>query len=691
MSVYTTNYDRLVELSLERSGRKTHVVRSNFDWGGPQHAGAVQVFKIHGCLTQDEATGHKSSMVLTLEDNDASMQYRETIFQRFRLDVSTRNVVVIGASLQDPDIKSVLAEATRAQRSGAPGKLHLVMYQIDAERAEIWRRRGAASVTKGGVNDVAAALVANDEPAKRRTVDIDGTPMSAGLAASTISVAGAGGESHPRLLYFGSSASYADIRAGSTFARDVEGEICRSTALVSVVLGVAGTGKTTLARRVLLSMWEKDGVLPFEHRSQLYLPHDQWVAFESTLRQASKRAVLLVDNCVSHQRQVNQLVRALPDDSALRVVLTAETSAWTIRQKDPRVFSSGRIWTLSRLSDIELGRLADAIDTNKGVRELAEKAFIQKSRPDRIRELRARCKADMFVCLKAVFSSNSIDDILLKEYAALTDPHKDFYKYTCALEAAGAHPHRQMVLRMVGVEAAQVAASLNVLDGLVVEETADEDKGVYLWRSRHEVVASTIAKYKFADSEEVYQLLKDAIESANPSYQFEVRSLRSICTADRGIRSLPDAERRIELFLLVSNVMPQDRVSRHRLIRELIDAGKLGDADAHLALAIKSVGLDPPLQRYKSLIAIRRSRDLSLLLEDRRAVLKHAFAEAESGVRRFADSKHVVFALADVAEEWHSLTGERGWMEVAKLQLARAYDLLLDPDVLARQQRLAVR
>lgn len=461
--------------------------------------------------------------------------------------------------------------------------------------------------------------------------------------------------------------------------------------LVTVITGVSGVGKSTLARRVLHRI-SKEGWKAFEHRTDFPLSPDHWLQYEQTLTAAGQKAVLLIDNCPTFQRQVNMLVRRLPPDGALRLILTAETSAWRPRQKDPRLFTHSRMETLSSLSPAEISLLRDLIVNTTSLRALVSTSFGSRSRPEQIDHLRRRCLADMFVCLKALTESDSLDDIILREFAAIDAAYQDVYRLTAALEAAGALPHRQMILRITGVSASLIGATLDVLEGLVEEQQdydlGQGDRGIYLWRTRHEVIAQIVARYKYSDPEERRQLFQTVIESANPTYYVELRSLRELCNGDWGIRSLPDPNDRVALYRQIASIVPTDRVSRHRLIRELLHSEQLGDAEAELRLAADDLGLDPPLQRYRVRLLIQRSQSSDLPIEDRKAILRQATNEAETGLRRFQDSKYMYLVVGDIAEEWHSLTGETGLVEWAVLQIRRGYELLKDPDLLDRVDRL---
>ena len=69
-------------------------------------------------------------------------------------------------------------------------------------------------------------------------------------------------------------------------------------------------------------------------------------------------------------------------------------------------------------------------------------------------------------------------------------------------------------------------------------------------------------------------------------------------------------------------------------------------------------------------------------------MLRQAVTEAEFGLKRFRESKYMYLVLGDVAEEWHTLTSETGLIEWAVLHIKKGYEILQDPDLLDRVDRL---
>jgi hypothetical protein len=270
-AIYSTNYDRLVEVSYQRQNQPLTVIRSNYDWSRIEHATGTTLFKMHGCVSQDEVDGHKSRMILTEEDFEQAHQYREALFKRLELDLTTKDVVIIGHSLGDPDLRSLMTEAVRIQQSaGGSGRLFALIYEADNDRAQLLENRGFR-IAFGGIDEFVHAL-ANAIPAPPEQLSFDlSVRLGPALLASTISVPHALTlSSNATKLYNGSPAQYADIRTGLTFQRTqeqlVETLFASDDHFICIILGVAGVGKTTLARRIVRKLAD-GGADAWEHKN----------------------------------------------------------------------------------------------------------------------------------------------------------------------------------------------------------------------------------------------------------------------------------------------------------------------------------------------------------------------------------------------------------------------------------------
>lgn len=193
-----------------------------------------------------------------------------------------------------------------------------------------------------------------------------------------------------------------------------------------------------------------------------------------------------------------------------------------------------------------------------------------------------------------------------------------------ALESAGVSVHHQLVVRLLGIGSNAIPSVLARLTDIVHEYTINAREGLYGWKCRHDVIASIIARYKFPDIQAKIDLLASVIDSLAPTYEIEFRSAKQLCSADGGITSIPSKQAQNTLLRKMISAVPGERVPRHRLIKNLLDAGEFEKADTEIRIFEKDFGrADGPLARYKILLMVARATKTSgLLEEDRVSILK---------------------------------------------------------------------
>uniref|UniRef100_UPI001486B3B3 SIR2 family protein n=1 Tax=Marinobacter alexandrii TaxID=2570351 RepID=UPI001486B3B3 len=67
-SIYTTNYDNIIEESYRRKEKDLKVYTSNYDFDATAAPSHQKLFKIHGTLEKDKSYGDASKMVITEGD-----------------------------------------------------------------------------------------------------------------------------------------------------------------------------------------------------------------------------------------------------------------------------------------------------------------------------------------------------------------------------------------------------------------------------------------------------------------------------------------------------------------------------------------------------------------------------------------------------------------------------------------------
>jgi hypothetical protein len=264
---------------------------------------------------------------------------------------------------------------------------------------------------------------------------------------------------------------------------------------------------------------------------------------------------LIIDDAHLVLSEINDLSDYLTSDKniALKLVLVSSTNQWHPRVKVPSLHKSAQEFHLNRVQSNEIDRLLDLAEHAKEIRDLVERGFPGFSRPERKRRLTQRCEADMFVCLKNIFSSDNFDDIILREYATLHPKLQDVYKSVAAMEWAGVHVHRQLIIRLLGIGAIYVSNMLNDLADIIHEETVDERQGIYAWKGRHLVIMGIIAQQKYYLEHSRFDLFKRVVASISLTYEIEIRTIRELCNVETGLATLTDKnEQNIILRMMIS-------------------------------------------------------------------------------------------------------------------------------------------
>ena len=690
-ALYTTNYDTVLEQAYGAVGAPLRVFSSNFDFTVHDGAIAAKLYKFHGTIEKDRCIdGGPSSLIVTDSDYDSAREYREMIYKSLSLDMNLGPLIVLGNTLAEPDLKEMLQEAIELKRkSGASGRIVLLLYTQDEQRASLFEAKGI-EVCFGSLDDFIYEMLRAYSPDAPERSDNAGFLNGAEVLhveALDVEHSLIGFPSNVHRMFNGSPATFADVAAGLCFDRDATGRVQTALAeddtLATLIIGASGVGKTTLSRIVLAGLVAQ-GNHCWEHKAEFTVQADEWMKVEANLRAADKIGVLFVDDAHLHLRELNTLITALHrlGNSHLKLILASTKHKWNPRIKSPYLFSRTKTFEISRLSQNEIGNLISLFDRKKEIAALVEGKFHGYGFPERRRRLNERCGADMFVCLKNIFSSDSLDDIILQEYADLDDDARELFRTVSAMEASGVQLHRQIIIRTLGIPAGSIVGILAGLDEIITEHTIDPKEGIYRWEGRHPVISEIILQYKFNDELEYAALLERIIENLVVTKNIEVRSMREMCDMTSGVGRIKDVEKQNYLFRRMITLAPSERVPRHRLIRNLINDHKFPEASSEIRIFERDLGADAPITRYKALLLLRRAQNVKgLLKEDKLAILSEALSLAKEGVRKFEDDKTQHEVHLNIAIEILRLSGE--WksyddaIELAKNAEGRA----LDPEI----------
>jgi len=688
-SIFSTNYDTLVEQCYEKKGVELSVCDSNFDFTAATRSGEVKLFKLHGTIQKDVADGHQSRIILTDADYDHTQAYREALYDRLRADFYGAELLIIGHSLADEDVKSIANRAAEiTTKSLGVGRVTLLMYERDVNRAALWEKRGFR-VCFGSIDDffsaIATKLPYSTSYYRSPEQPLDHAPA---LRPVTIDVAHeVAAIADVSRMFNGWAATYGDIQSGLTFKRtcvdEIEEYLDADNTICATLLGASGLGKTTAARQAVLRAKEK-GYVCWEHKGDFDLAPREWLSVARSLSSFNAKGLLFIDDAHAHLFELNELLDALHSARLydLKLILTSTRNHWNPRVKSASFYKVSREIPLRKLKPEEIDGLLNLVDSNPQVRLLVEESFSGFSRYEKRRRLIDRCESETFVCLKNIFSSEKFDDIILREYASLAPEHQEIYRIVAAMESSGIRVHRQLVIRLLGIPAESVRAALSYLTDIIHEYVINEREGLYGWKGRHSVIVGILTKYKYPETSALVELFERVIDAISPTYEVEIRTIRELCNIETGLPRIPDRSIQNRLLRKMMSIAPGERVPRHRLIRNLIDIGDFEKAEAEIRIFEKDFGRDAPVTRYRiNILTGRALNSPGILEEDRLVILNQARDLAATAAVKYPDNKTILSAYCEVGVEIYRKTGDFAAYDAAMAGLKAAEARIEDPDI----------
>jgi len=564
-----------------------------------------------------------------------------------------------------------------------------MLYAEDEGRASLFEKRGI-KVSFGGLDDFFLELGKRCDPIET-SYSFTENPLdfipTLNSITTDVSHEIKSCEKNVSAMYQGWPASYADIDAQITFERTllnkVEAAAVEKGKVCTAILGASGIGKTTFARQVLLGLHKKNFHC-WEHKNDHPLQFKMWRDVAREMHSKGKIGALLIDDAHTHLRELNNLIDLLVSDenSNLKLLFTSARNQWYPRIKTPNIFKNGQEFVLKKLDESEVENLLTLVDISPDIRALVENSFIGFSRIERKRRLTTKCESDTFVCLKNIFASEKFDDIVLREYAELESKYRDIYRLVSAMESAGIRVHRQLIIRLLGIPAPEVNASLTNLVDIIHEYTVSQREGIYGWKGRHPVITDIITKYKMSDENEYFKLIETVIDNIIPTYDIEIRTIRQLCGFNTGIARFPDKQRRNKLFRKLISKAPGERIPRHRLIRNLIELNEFDKAETEIRLFENDFKLDGPVRRYKIILMLARAQNApGILEEDRIAILEKARDQALIAIDRHPENKNIIRTYCDVGYEYYKMTGKLEYFDEAMKNMREAEERIGDPEI----------
>jgi predicted Rossmann-fold nucleotide-binding protein len=210
-TIWTTNYDRLIEDALSLAGLSTRVRARDGDMAELGLFDGVEVIKAHGSFGVSEP----HEFVIAKEDYEDFSQNKPATVERLRSDLLRKCFLFIGYGYSDPNIQSVLLEARRL--AGRAGHSHIMLSVEEdpantekAQRQKLWqadlRRIGIECVLMPNFSDIESAVKQITLQSRGPTVYVTGGHETSSELAKEVGALFAASESERVIMLDGQSA-----------------------------------------------------------------------------------------------------------------------------------------------------------------------------------------------------------------------------------------------------------------------------------------------------------------------------------------------------------------------------------------------------------------------------------------------------------------------------------------------------
>jgi len=579
-SVYTTNFDDLFEQAFAqvRPGELQAVVSAHdLDQLRPD---LTPLFYLHGSIKQpnDPSMG----LVLTQRDLIRAVSQRQAFYHRLTDDATSNEIVYIGFSLGDQDFRATIVEVHDAvdNRQEFIPRGYAVMPNPPAFAGAYWDTQ-KITLVPGTLTDFAQALeTLRSGRAGVQAIPIGATPLLASFLSSVNPASSTAfdlasafdfpemddGEADPGTFFHGAPPTWATLRDRFDAARDVTDTILewlivperdepiarrRSATQVGLLTGHAGSGKTTLARRLAWSLvhdWTKPALWA-RQPSRL-----QFDVVETAATCAEGRLYVFVDDAADSGGSVaNVIERSRRRGLHVTFVVIDRENEWTASTSEHPV-DADRLFRLARLSDGEARGLVLHLDRANELGGLKGQSL-----EEQVRILVERAGRDMLVGLREVTEDLLFDEILENEYQHLpTEGAKRAYSTVCTLFQFGVPTRAGILSRITGVPLDRFPESIIHPAKGVILDVQQQPWEQPTFVARHRVIADVIFRRAFPTSSRRSTQIQTLLQNLDPGYRDDYRAFARLINArwlrDRNI-TISDQD---VIYALARRLRPTD-------------------------------------------------------------------------------------------------------------------------------------
>lgn len=577
-SIFTTNYDLLVEDTYKRAGAlqnlKVYYTSNQYVDLGPND---IAYYKLHGCISRADTT--EGRLVITPDDYADFLRNRFRLFNRLADQLSDCPFLYLGYGRQDPNFRSIMADVQREMQGTLPEGFALFPGKTDEDDL-VWRKKNVTLLDMDVDDflrelDMLVPLRSNPPlpqfqfPILKQFQPLGSNLLSEVLSYFSLPVANFGATCGPIDFYKGSEADWIDINECVDAKRDLYDPIMNDLLedAVSIdnhtttysILAEAGSGKSTLLRRMAHDLCHDLDQTVFWYRGERRVTFDLIRDIYSVTR---RRVFMFVDRA---SRLLGNLESIRRDCSAaqvpLTIVITDRANEWNYAGGG--AFRLTKQWMLGKLSDQEIERIVERLEKFGCLGNLKDLTI-----GERLRRFQEYSDRQLLVALRETTEGKDFDELIIEEADSIPDAvARRAYLHVCFMHAFGSGIRPSPLARSLGLDLAGLGDILRTLQGLV--DIKDET-----YTARHAIIARVVMFSVGIEAR--IDLVEDLIRHLDLGYSSDNHTYRTLMTNEEFIDSIGGIDVRRRLFEALRAVNPNDwYIDQHEARMEFraIDTG----------------------------------------------------------------------------------------------------------------------
>jgi len=128
-TLWTTNYDQLIEESYKEFGKRLDIKVDNGDLSTSLKDSDATLYKMHGCIT------HRNKIVLLKQDYEEYEETHNLFADKLRGDFIDKTFLFLGYSFSDPNIAAIIARVSSQQKDNK--RTHYCITRIPSDKYDL--------------------------------------------------------------------------------------------------------------------------------------------------------------------------------------------------------------------------------------------------------------------------------------------------------------------------------------------------------------------------------------------------------------------------------------------------------------------------------------------------------------------------------------------------------------------------